>query len=377
MGLADIGRARPFSTVTGGLAEGARDLFKTTLAMDAQAKMDRSREIQDRLNTQALQEKEAQIARDNRPVFLDDFQARFPQPETAKYYTDILKQGGYVESLDIGGNKREFFRHKDFKEINDIIAKEPQRQEGFLAAQITDIGQQKTALSEQYRKAVEKGDSESAQKLKDQFDAIRDKEASLVESYRTLKKAGLGVEDLMALQGVKNAPAQARVEETIRHNIATEETKKEEVKIKQEKAVDAKGRPAGTAFQRNVNSLVDWGWSRKDAVEVMSGGKPMNRDTFVGNATLRIMGNEMIPAEEKQAAISDAINFFDTNVTKRGPQPKAPKPSANVGVRIRSGVAYLKKAKSREEAVQKIKALSEQGWSREDLAAAAKEAGWE
>jgi hypothetical protein len=45
--------------------------------------------------------------------------------------------------------------------------------------------------------------------------------------------------------------------------------------------------------------------------------------------------------------------------------------------RVKEGVSYLKRAEDRGDAIKKIKSLSERGWSREDLEAAAKEAGWE
>jgi len=64
------------------------------------------------------------------------------------------------------------------------------------------------------------------------------------------------------------------------------------------------------------------------------------------------------------------------NEEESGLREKLGKPQKETS-RIAQAVTYLKRSKNREEAIQNIRALSAKGWSREDLAAAAKEAGWE
>ena len=238
-----IGRARPFSNLTGNILENAQGLFKTQMTMQQMEQERRSREIQDNLNTLKLQETKADIEKRRRPVFKEDFLARYPDPETGKYYWDQLSSGGYVKNVDIGGAPKEYFEHGDFKEINELIEKEPKRQEGYLAAQLTDLGQKKAALNDQYRKAVEKGDSEKAQQFKEQFDAIKSKEGIIFDAYLKLKKpeSAEGMTEYQKESIRLRAEGQKeRKEEQEARREDTKEYREELISIRKEAAEDRK-----------------------------------------------------------------------------------------------------------------------------------------
>lgn len=332
--LADIGRSRAISGLTGGILENTQGLIKTRMEMDRMAEESRSREIEDRINTIKLQETEAEIAKRRRPVFLDDFEARYPHPETAKYYSGVLRSGGYTKTLDIGGKQREYFEHGDFTKINELIAKEPERQKGLLSAQIVDIGQQKTSMAEQYQKAVEKGDNEKAQGLKDQFDALKEKEGMLVRSYETLTGKGMTEyqEGLLALRAeAERARQEDRRERTEIAEKRTEiygtsvenkkEIEEERIKVQREKLRASKASPGSggkpTAAIQNIEYLVAHGWGRKDAENIILHGKPMSRATFIAQMTKSIYGNEFILDEEKGTKVEQAINFYDSTIGKK------------------------------------------------------------
>jgi hypothetical protein len=280
--LAGIGRARPFSNLTGNILENTQGLFKTQMTMEQMEQERRSREIQDNLNTLKLQETQADIEKRRRPVFLDDFQARYPDPATGKYYADQLKATGYVKTIDIGGTKREYFEHGDFKEINTLIEGDEKRHEGYLGSQLTDLGQKKAALNDEYRKAAEKGDAEKAQKLKDQFDDIASKEGIIFDAYRRLKKpeadgmTDYQKESLDVRKSVAEASEESkreRLEETERHNKETEEIRRETLADKKEARKVAGG---------------NLGFADKEAIRSMGKQLPKSK-TLAETATKNIM----------------------------------------------------------------------------------------
>jgi hypothetical protein len=71
---------------------------------------------------------------------------------------------------------------------------------------------------------------------------------------------------------------------------------------------------------KNTKFLASLGYSEKEAADLLSGSKPMSRETFIGQATLRVMNNTFIPEDEKPAAIQQAISIFDSSV-KKGAAP--------------------------------------------------------
>lgn len=154
----------------------------------------------------------------------------------------------------------------------------------------------------------------------------------------------------------KNMEAE-RLEETKRHNRAIEE-----------KGTGG-GRGGATALMKNTEFLASLGYTRKEAADLLSSSKPMSRETFIGQATLRVMNNTFIPEDQKPSAIKQAIEIFDSSV-KKGNAPTNSKV-------LTSGVNYLKGAKTREDAIKRIRDMAAKGWSKEDIAAAAKEAKWE
>jgi hypothetical protein len=78
------------------------------------------------------------------------------------------------------------------------------------------------------------------------------------------------------------------------------------------------GKDNRTAMVKNIEYLVANGWSRKDAEDLITGSKPMSRDTFIGQATLRIMTDPYTPDDEKPEKIQRTIEFFDTNIAGSG-----------------------------------------------------------
>ena len=190
MSLADLGRSQAISGLTGNILQGQEGLLKTSMNMEEMVQRRRSQEIQDRLNTMKADEMQAEIARGNRHITKEDFMTRYPHKATAQYYWDQLSAGGYVDKIDVGGKQQEFFLHRDFKEISNQIEKEPQRQEGLLAAQITDMTTTENELYQQMQKATDKGDAEKAKQAKEQYDAIRSQKDNVFKAYQTLKGKG-------------------------------------------------------------------------------------------------------------------------------------------------------------------------------------------
>jgi hypothetical protein len=70
------------------------------------------------------------------------------------------------------------------------------------------------------------------------------------------------------------------------------------------------------------------------------------------------------------AAVTKAEKDWSTT------NPDPPKPTAKKRD-VSNGVSYLKRAKDRNEAITRIRDMAAKGWSKDDIAAAAKEANWE
>lgn len=99
--------------------------------------------------------------------------------------------------------------------------------------------------------------------------------------------------------------------ETKRHNLAME-------------GKGASGRGGETALMKNTKFLESLGYDKKVAAALLSSSKPMSRETFIGQATLRVMNNTFIPEVDKPAAIQQAIDIFDSSV-KKGAAPTTDK----------------------------------------------------
>ena len=130
-----------------------------------------------------------------------------------------------------------------------------------------------------------------------------------------------------------------RFEETKRHNRAIEN--------KPGGGGGGKGGSA-TALMKNTNFLASLGYDRKEAASILSSSKPMSRETFIGQATLRVMNNTFIPEANKPAAIQQAIDIFDSSI-KKGAAPTTDKVLDKA-----TAVAILKEAGGDKDKARKL-----------------------
>lgn len=105
--------------------------------------------------------------------------------------------------------------------------------------------------------------------------------------------------------------AGSKLTETERHNKAMEVIRKA--------AGTGVGKP--TALVQNTEFLATLGWDKKEAAKLLSGSKPMSRDSFIGQVTGKIMSNELVPEDEKANRVKEAISVYDTFMTKPGASP--------------------------------------------------------
>jgi len=103
--------------------------------------------------------------------------------------------------------------------------------------------------------------------------------------------------------------AEKRVAAYDRHNKAWEALKK---------AGGKSGASGSTALMKNTEYLVSLNWKREDAIKLLTASKPMAKDSFIGQTTLKIMNNEMILPEEKEENIKRAIEIYNDVIAKGG-----------------------------------------------------------
>lgn len=186
-GLADIGRARPFSSLTGGLLENAQGLFRTNMAMEQMEQQRRSQDIQDRLNTMKLNEAQAAAEKGKRLVDIDEIPAKFAaagQGEFGKAIHGYIKAiGSPQEVKSPDGTVKYFLPHEEVKsalsEYPNIMDKYPDFAKSMLWAQYSDSNNQLEALQGKLAKAK----PEEADALKQQIDAAKGKRDQAIKAY--------------------------------------------------------------------------------------------------------------------------------------------------------------------------------------------------
>lgn len=161
MSLSDIGRARPFSSLTKGILEGSQGLLHTRLAMDRAEEESRSREILDRISTLKLQEAEAQKARDDRLVDIDEIPTKFAGMGLGEVGKSIH---GYISGIGLGekvtapdGTVKTFIRKGDVKSAlnsyKEIIDTYPEFGKAYLWGAYMDANAHLETLQQKASKA--------------------------------------------------------------------------------------------------------------------------------------------------------------------------------------------------------------------------------
>ena len=79
-----------------------------------------------------------------------------------------------------------------------------------------------------------------------------------------------------------------------------------------------------TALMMNTNFLVENGWDKKSAMDMLTSSKPVSKDTFIAQATLAISKNDMIPEEEKFGRIQNSIQAYDLFIGASKNKPTTP-----------------------------------------------------
>ena len=193
-GLADIGRAKPFSSLTGGLLENAQGLFRTQVSMDQMAQQRRSQDIQDRLNTMKMNEAQAATDRDNRLIYIDEIPTKFAasgQGEFGKAVHGYIKATGAAQEITSpDGSVKYFVRKGDMKEaLNEypkIMDKYPDFAKSMLWAQYTDSNAQLEALQQKMAKVK----PEEADALKQQMEEAKGKRDQAIRAYNAFSGKG-------------------------------------------------------------------------------------------------------------------------------------------------------------------------------------------
>ena len=108
--------------------------------------------------------------------------------------------------------------------------------------------------------------------------------------------------------------ADKTIRERERHNIQME-------KIKKITAIKTGGGKP-TALIQNTNFLVENGWDKQEAIKLLSSSKPMSRESFIGQHTLKVMNNDMIvDSEERTNRITEGISIYDEVIGKKANSP--------------------------------------------------------
>ncbi len=165
------------------------------------------------------------------------------------------------------------------------------------------------------------------------------------------------------------------------HRLAVRQWEKREVAISREKNLQ---KPT-TIGELNSSEARELDAISKRALIDMT---PEERQNFSSMSSEQLMaaiisggGKTLSPAKKEQyiKQYSDVSDYYQKERDKiLGRKGAAPRESEKkTGRDINEAVRYLKGAKTRDEAISMVKALSEKGWTREELARIAKVAGWE
>ncbi len=285
-GLADIGRARPFSGLTGNILEGSQGLLKTQMAMDRMDQDRRSREIEDRLNTIKLNEAQAASERDNRLIDLDEIPTKFEasgQGEFGKAIHGYIKATGTPQEVVApDGSKKYFVRKGDVKhalnEYPKIMDKYPDFAKSMLWASYSDANTQLEALQQKATKAK----PEEVDALKQQIEAAKGKRDGALKSYNAFSGKDKGSEPFTLGPGQKrfdaqgneiaeggNDVAERRLEETERANRAREDA--------MDKRLGIMEKNAETTAKKAMSQGKELSFADKEALRAMGKQLPKSK----------------------------------------------------------------------------------------------------
>lgn len=174
--------------------------------------------------------------------------------------------------------------------------------------QIGGLGKAQIAIDLEHQK---KKELEEAKAKAFDWQTVRDDESSTGWAKINLKTG----DKVLEVAPPASAVAEKKLGETERHNKAMEEIRK----------VSGGGTDKKTALIKNTEFLAGLGWNKDEAAKMLTSSKPMSKDAFIGQATLRIMTNELIPEDERANRIKEAIAVYDAAIAKSGTSPTTPK----------------------------------------------------